>query len=218
MLMVACLGGVIVGAMPSRNVRKIDVADAYYHVYARGASKQPIFLEPADYEYFVRLFARYLSLEQQRHRTGTIYPHFYGRVELLAYCLMGNHFHLLLYQIEQGAMSKFMQALMVSYGRYFNLKYQRSGSLWESTYKASMITTDAYLMHISRYIHLNPRYWLRYPYSSIGHYLGERPVEWLVTTKITALFQGRKQYKEFLSDYEDYRDVLQNLKHELTDK
>ena len=145
--------------MPSRNVQKPDIENSYYHVYARGASKQQIFLEPADYRYFIAIFSRYLSPKPVQDKLGMTYPHLQGKVELLTYCLMANHFHLLLYQAEQGAMSKLMKSIMVSYGRYFNLKYKRSGSLYESTYKASLVSSETYLIHISRFILLNPRYW-----------------------------------------------------------
>jgi putative transposase len=201
--------------MPSRNVRKVDVAGGYYHVYARGASKQPIFLEPADYYYFINLFNRYLSRKQQVNKAGVVYPNYREKVELLCYCLMNNHFHILLYQKEQGGMSQFMKSVMISYGRYFNLKYKRSGSLYESTYKASMINADNYLVHISRYIHLNPRYWQRYKYSSIRYYLEDITEEWLEKKRVMELFTHSSVYKLFLQDYEEHKTMLDELKDEL---
>ncbi|MBI1857128.1 transposase [Candidatus Saccharibacteria bacterium] len=201
--------------MPSKNVQKPNVGESYYHVYARGASKQPIFLEPADYNHFISLFSRYLSLTPKQDRLGINYPHLQGRIELLAYCLMGNHFHLLLYQIEQGAMSQLMKSIMTSYGRYFNFKYKRSGSMYESTYKASLINSDAYLTHISRYIHLNPRYWQRYKYSSIANYLYEAQNEWLQNSRVMEQFSSSDEYRIFLEDYEGEKVVLDELKYEL---
>ncbi len=201
--------------MPSRNTIRTDLADTYYHVYARGASKQSIFLDDADYAYFQRLLARYLSEEQQYSKEGAPYPHFRGQAELLAYCCMPNHFHLLFYQVEQGAMSKLMKSVMSSYCRYFNLRYNRSGSLFENRFKASLIGNDGYLQHISRYIHLNPRAWRRYPHSSILEYRGKRTAEWLQPERILQLFGGSDAYFEFVSDYEEARDKLAELKHEL---
>jgi REP element-mobilizing transposase RayT len=203
--------------MPSRNVKKPDIADSYYHVYARGASKQPIFLDAADYHYFIGLFNRYLSVKHQQDKSGMVYPHFYGKVELLAYCLMGNHIHLLIYQIEQGSMSQLMRSIMTSYTRHFNLKYKRTGPLYESTYKASLINADSYLVHISRYIHLNPRYWQRYRYSSISNYLEGRQDEWLLPGKVMEMFAGVKDYRTFLEDYEGQKAILDELKYELAD-
>lgn len=201
--------------MPSRNVQKPDVADSYYHVYARGASKQPIFLEPADYDYFISLFSRYLSSKPKQDKLGINYPHLYGRIELLSYCLMSNHFHLLIYQYEQGSMSQLMRSIMTSYSRYFNFKYKRTGSLYEDTYKASLINADSYLTHISRYIHLNPRYWQRYRYSSIRNYIDNRDDEWLLKDKVMEQFLGADDYRMFLEDYTEQKTILDELKYEL---
>ena len=203
--------------MPSRNTTRLDLEETYYHVYARGASKQPIYRDAEDYAFFLQLFARYLSPEQQKNTDGVPYPHFRGSIELLAYCLMGNHFHLFVYQKEQGALSDLMKSVLASYTRYFNRKYRRSGSLFESRYKASPITNDAYLIHISRYIHLNPRSWRLYPYSSIRDYRGKTSTEWLQPQKILSLFSDSKAYTEVLADYEDHRDQLAALKLELAD-
>lgn len=201
--------------MPSRNIIRHDTAESYYHIYARGASKQPIFLERADYEYFLRLFKRYLSAEPTQNKVGISYPHYTGQLELLAFCLMRNHFHLLVYQEGAGVVAQFMKSLMISYCRYFNLKYKRSGALFESRYKASRVTNNEYLLHISRYIHLNPRSWKYYPYSSIIYYRkGEEP-EWLSTDKVLSLHAGRSEYLAFVEDYKGYKEILENLKHEL---
>ena len=203
--------------MPSRNVVKVDVSESFYHVYARGSNRQQIFLDEDDYSYFMQLFARYLSAKPCTSKTGVKYLHYCGQIELLAFCLMSNHFHLLVYQHEKSAMSKLMKSVMTSYGRYFNLKYKRSGSLYESTYKASRITSDSYLQHISRYIHLNPRYWRRYPYSSLPHYLNSIQPEWLHIGKIMGLFSDPVDYKLFLEDYENQKQILDDLKYALAD-
>ncbi|MGH9857023.1 MAG: transposase [Acidobacteriota bacterium] len=203
--------------MPSRNILKIDVEQSYYHVYARGASQQAIFLEPSDFVYFQNLLARYLSKKPAESKQGITYPHFAGRVEVIAFCLMTNHFHLLIYQTEQGAMEKFMRSLMTSYSRYFNLKYKRTGSLFESRYKASRVTTQDYLEHISRYIHLNPRYWKTYPYSSLRYYRKGDPPEWLMPGRIMELFSSPQAYFAFVADYEDHKRMLDTIKSELAD-
>jgi putative transposase len=197
--------------MPSRNVLKENIPESYYHIYVRGASKRQIFLDAQDYHYFERLFVRYLSSEPTHSKQGVPYPHFREAISLLAYCLMGNHFHLLIYQSEQDAMSKLMRSIMTSYSRYFNLRYKRSGPLFESRYKASRVGRQSYLEHISRYIHLNPRYWKRYEYSSLGHYLGRAP-DWLTTSPILELFADRGAYLAFLEDYEDHKTMLDEVK------
>ncbi len=201
--------------MPSRNILKFDASNNYYHIYARGASKLPIFLDTSDYKYFIGLFARYLSAYPKLDKSFVSYPHYFGKVELLAFCLMKNHFHLLIYQKDQGQMSLLMKSIMSSYCRYSNLKYKRSGSIYESTYKASLISSDTYLTHVSRYIHLNPRYWQRYKYSSLKYYFGLESVEWLEKARIEGLFSGAEEYMTFLQDYEDRMEILHELKHEL---
>lgn len=194
---------------------KIDVPDSYYHIYARGASRHNIFLEASDYIYFLSLFQRYLSQEEFRSSIGVPYVKLYDDIELLSYCLMPNHFHLLIYQIETHAMQRLMRGVMTAYSRYFNTKYERSGGLFESRYKASRISTDEYLMHITRYIHLNPHDWRDYPYSSLTAYTQENETDWLNETRILELFLSRGTYQEFVEDYKAVRDSLALIKHEL---
>jgi putative transposase len=205
--------------MPSKNVIKIDVVESYYHVYARGINKQNLFLEDADYLYFLSLFERYLSKCIKISKTGVGYPSYSTNVELICYCLMSNHFHLLIYQKEAGIMSKLMRSIMTSYSRYFNLKYKRSGSVFESTYKASRIDQQSYLEHISRYIHLNPRYYKTYAYSSLVYFTKNKvdEPEWIKPQKILELFKNKQEYVEFVADYESHKQMLDELKSELAD-
>lgn len=201
--------------MPSRNVLKIDVPDSYYHVYARGASRKTIFIEDEDFEYFIGLFHRYLSHDEVTNSINIPYEKLHDDIELLSYCLMGNHLHLLLYQRKEGAMQRLMRGVMASYSRYFNKKYEQSGSLFETRYKASRISSDEYLMHISRYIHLNPDKWEGYPYSSISYYRKGDTPDWLNDERILELFPSRSSYMDFVKDYKDIRDIYEMIKHEL---
>jgi REP element-mobilizing transposase RayT len=201
--------------MPSRNTARYDVADSYYHVYARGASKANVFLGPEDKDYFLYLFSRHLSIKPITNKSGVAYPHYRIRIELLTYCLMDNHFHLLIYQAEQGALSGFMKSVMSAYTSYFNRKYKRTGSLFESRFKASLIDKDAYLLHVSRYIHLNPRSWKHFPYSSISHIRKGTEPEWLQTERVLSAHANRKAYIEFVADYEEHKQLLNELKYEL---
>jgi len=203
--------------MPSRNVIKEYAPQSYYHVYARGNSQQKIFLEASDYHRFLQLFERYLSTEPAYSQTGERYPNFRNQIKLLSYCLMSNHFHLLIYQEGMDDLKRFMQSLMTSYSRYFNLKHKRSGSLFETRYKASRIDRDTYLQHITRYIHLNPRRWQSYRYSSLSYYIHGHAPEWLTTKPILDVFLSRKEYKEFVEDYQGLRNELAELKYQLAD-
>ena len=203
--------------MPSRNVLKIDIPNSYYHIYARGASRQKIFLEPADFYVFLDLFRRYLSAEEIRDSAGKKYTKLYDDISLHCYCLMDNHFHLLVYQTNQHAMQRLMRGVMTAYSRYFNKKYDRSGGLFESRYKASRISSDEYLMHITRYIHLNPKDWLAYPYSSIHSYF-YGPPDWLKPEPIVELFGSLPKYADFLNDYVDYKESLERIEDELANR
>jgi putative transposase len=204
--------------MPSRNTRKSYVPDSYYHVYGRGGSKQKVFFDDQDYRYFIDLIARYLSSESVLRSDGVPYPNFFGSVVVHAYCLMPNHYHLLLHQKGQGDISLFMKSLIGSYSQYFNLRYKRSGPVFEDRFKAVLIDDETYLHHISRYIHLNPRYWKRYPYSSFLYYRNGLEPTWLATQAVLALFDNsRVNYQEFIEDYQAYRDLLADLKHQLAD-
>lgn len=203
--------------MPRRNVIRSDAPESFYHVYARGHSRSRIFLEEADYLYFLSLFERYLAPEEVKSRYRELYPNFYKKVDLQAYCLMPNHFHVLMYQRQPGNLSAFMRSLMTSYSRYFNQKYKRSGPLFESRFRASLITNDAYLEHITRYIHLNPRQWRTYEYSSLPYYLQQVEVSWLQPKRILNLFSSPAEYLKFVADYEENKKMIDILKHELAD-
>jgi putative transposase len=201
--------------MPSRNVLKLDAPESFYHVYARGNSRGKIFADADDYAYFIRLLQRYLSAEEAHDPYGISYPNFYNKVELISYCLMPNHFHLLLYQHQPAAMSALMRSLLTSYSRYFNKKYHRSGSLFETRYKASLISDDAYLQHITRYIHLNPRQWRSYEYSSLLYFLQQSTETWIRPKRVLSMFNSSDEYFRFVEDYTDHKQMLDILKHEL---
>lgn len=201
--------------MPSRNVLKTNAPDSFYHVYFRGANRARIFREAADYEKMLSLFARYLSLHEAKNSAGVSFPNYAGKVDLIAFCLMPNHVHLFLYQYQMDDMTDFMRSLLTSYSMYFNKKYKRSGPLFESRYKASRIDEEEYYQHITRYIHMNPRDWLAYEYSSLPYYLQQVSDDWIKPDRILEMFSGPEDYLEFLQDYRQNKEVMEILKHEL---
>ena len=203
--------------MPSRNTVRQDLAESYYRVYARGVNRGDIFRNSPDKDYFLYLLARYLSAKPQSNKQGYCYPHFRGQLELLSYCLMGNHFHLLFYQIREGALSDLMKSIMVAYSAYFNRKYALRGPLFESRFKAVLINKDDYLLHISRYIHLNPRSWKYFPYSSLAYIRKGNEPDWLQTGRLLSQHVSRAAYLEFVGDYEQYKRTLDEVKRELVD-
>jgi putative transposase len=194
--------------MPARNTVKQYVENAYYHVYNRGVEKRIIFQDDQDYVMFLGLLKRHLSRKSQEDKKGSVYESYAGRVELLSYCLMPNHFHLLFYlNNDIKSISELMRKVCGTYTQYFNKKYDRVGPLFQGVYKASQITNDPYLLHITRYIHRNPIDYYSWPYSSLQYYIGDWKSDWVVPEKIYRLYEWGG-YERFLNDDVDH-DSLQ---------
>jgi REP element-mobilizing transposase RayT len=117
----------------------------YYHVYNRGMSKQQIFFEKSDKSFLLKR-ASELQLGLNGHHD----------VSLATYCLMDNHYHFLLRQESEGGVSRYMQRLGTSYMMRWNKKYECSGRLFQGPCKVKRIDSEAYLVHLIRYIHMNP--------------------------------------------------------------
>lgn len=206
----------IIKSMPSRNVLKQYVPDTYYHAYNRGVSKQVIYHDEEDYAVFLNLLKRYLDEQPHTDIKGREYEWLRGQVELLAFCLMPNHFHMLFYLQEPDAVTRLMQSVTGAYTIYYNKKYDRVGPLFQSRFKAARILNESYLMHISRYIHMNPDNYKSWSYSSLEDYLGNRHTGWLQHQRITEIFKEQRiDYRVFLSDYEDYKAVLEDVEAQL---
>ena len=198
--------------MPARNVVKIYDEDAYYHAYNRGVSKQDIFCDDNDYEVFLGILKRYLdSSEAARKLNRVQYRSFADDVSLLAYCLMPNHFHLLLHQNSSTGMQELLKSVCVSYSMYFNKKYRHVGALFQQRYRAVLISDDSQFAHISRYIHMNPTDYYGWEWSSLGYYLGKKQAPWVKIDKLPDV----GNYRKFLDEYRERRDELQLLKDEL---
>lgn len=155
--------------------RKISFVPGYfYHIYNRGVEKRNVFLEPRDYTRFmyylyfcndtksvdIRKIKELSKANKGRSFVqGDEGPAFVRRekiVGILCYCLLPNHFHLLLSPMQEDGIVRFMQKLATGYAMYFNEKYQRTGILFQGRYKATLIDNEGYLLHLTRYIHLNP--------------------------------------------------------------
>lgn len=210
--------------MPRRNLVREYGAGEYYHVYNRGALKSDIFREEADYTYLLSLFKKYLSPNQATDYYGRVLPNYHDKIELVAYCLMPNHYHLFVYLLEDDGLVKLMQSVMTAYGSYFNKKYGRSGRLFETQFLASRVTEEPYLLHITRYIHLNPldiagANYRTYPYSSIGYFLDSKHADWVHPERVMDMTPREKQYYEaFLESYRERHDELKDIKHLLADR
>lgn len=188
--------------MPSKNIIKTYVPHNYYHVYNRGVNKEPIFLENDDKQYLLNLIYNRSGFESSsvNVRENRSNKNLLGRSEILSFCLMNNHYHFLFWLDKNPAAIKtFMQNVFTAYSLYFNKKYNRIGPLFQSRYKASRIDSDPYLLHISRYIHLNPSNFEDHPYSSYQNYLGKNIHKFIKPDRILDLFKN-SNYEKFVLD------------------
>jgi REP element-mobilizing transposase RayT len=173
---------------------RIEYPGAFYHVFSRGNQKQPVFLSDDDRFFFLK------CLREAHEKYGVI---------VHVYCLMPNHYHLIL-ETPLGNLSIMMHFLNTAYTIYFNAKHKRSGHLFQGRYKSILIEAKSYAQELSKYIHLNPvRSEIvdlpeQYPWSSYGYYRGTaRPNKWLETALILNLFaehpeEARRAYLEFV--------------------
>ncbi len=208
--------------MPSRNIVKQYGAGTYYHIYNRGVNKQDIFRDKADFVMFQHLLKRHLSLKPFRDIYGREIAHLRNDIELLAFCLMPNHFHILVYNKTQRGIVQLTQRVMTAYSMYFNKRYERIGPLFQATYKASLVYEEAYLLHISRYIHLNPidigEDYKSYEFSSYMYYMGYKRAEWLQAGRAMELYDSNKHaYAKFVEDYGAMHEDIKNMKYLFAD-
>jgi REP element-mobilizing transposase RayT len=205
--------------MPKRNLIR-DYGDGqYYHVYNRGVAKMDIFRDRADYMYFTSLLQQYLSPERSSDNSRRTRKNYHEDVDLIAYCLMPNHFHMFVYLKKRDGLARLMSSAMTAYSMYFNKRYDRVGGLFEGSFLASRITTDAYFWNISRYIHLNPiditKNYLDYPYSSVRYFISTEQVAWLRTSHVISSQEDMSKYPDYLQDYQSLHDMYKQIKHEL---
>lgn len=176
----------------------------YFHIYNRGVNKLPIFIETRNYEYF---------LERLRDKQKE------NMLEVVAYCLMPNHFHLLVFQKQQRAISKYIKAVCEGYTKAINASYHKSGHLFEGKYKIKYIDENSYLLHLSRYFHLNPaRAGLvkkaeEWRFSSCREYYGMDKIDISSIQHVLNQFSGNDDYRDFIERYreEDWKEIRKYL-------
>lgn len=218
--------------MPRRTLPLVN--GEYYHVYNRGVALQPTYFTKKDYERFILCLSyyRYNKLPFKLSRLLQIPKDERDltiknlktcndkSIELIAFCLMPNHFHILIRQISDGGISRFIKQITDSYTRYVNTKLERIGPLYQGAFKAVHVESDEQLIHLSRYIHLNPlvsfvvrnEEFLSYPWSSLSRYLNKDYD--LVNPKIILdNFKSENNYFEFVMDQADYGKELEKIKH-----
>lgn len=221
--------------MPPKNSIKLYLENGYYHIYNRGVEKRTVFLDDRDYVQFLHFLKYYLDPDEKIDKTtGLIHPmNLANEIVLLSYCLMPNHYHLLIKQITRESMSKFMKRLITNYSMHFNHRYDRVGPLFQGVYKAVNIDSDEQLLHVSRYIHRNPTTLNRvdpsrnvnpivaYPYSSYPYFRGQRHAKWIHPDEILHYFgdsnvkrlNSIRSYQAFVEepDFDEAQTSIENI-------
>ena len=223
------------------NIKQL-AENEYYHIYNRGTDKRMIFMNDADKERFIKLL--YLSNGEERvlmeplarmplKEIITLHRKDKPLTAIGAYCLMPNHFHLLVKEIKPKGITQFMQKVGTAYAMYFNTKYKRTGRLFEGTFKASRIANDNYLRYIFSYIHLNPvklidygwkeegikdieharNFLERYQHSSYHDFAGViRPEQALLArAHFPDYFSGKREFAETINDWLTYHQTQKAL-------
>jgi putative transposase len=218
-----------------RNI-EISIGETY-HVYNRGTQKKVIFHDDTDYARFLFLIL-YLQSPLAFDQISRIVQRFVKHrvfdidlsdlaeitqnryVELISFCLMPNHFHLVLREVEQGGIARYMQRVLNGYTKYYNAKYETSGHLLQGPYKAVHVANNEQLLHLLAYVHRNPRElpgWKNreesYMWSSYQDYTGtNRWGETLNTHLALEQFKTKSDYREFVetstakTDHYDFGD------------
>lgn len=211
----------------------------YYHVFNRGVAKLPIFLSQKDYAQAMQAFGYYLSVSppmklsrfkelsvrRQEDLVATQLQNNDSLVNVIAFAFMPNHFHMLLQQVVDRGIARYMSKFQNSYSRYFNTKHNRVGALFQGVFKAVYVESEEQLLHLTRYIHLNPviasivkkEELDRYPWTSFGDYMKNKSV-FISQQFVLSMVKTPEAYKKFVFDYIDYAQRLAQMKHVLLDE
>lgn len=221
--------------MPTR--RDIFTNKSIYHVFNKTIDHKNIFLNTKVAEMFLDIVRYYRSNESAiryshfcRLESDTkalweckiLKPQFY-RVNILAYCLMPNHFHFLIQQIKNDGINRFMSNSLNSLTRYHNLLNKRKGPIFLTQFRSRLIVSREQLIHVSRYIHLNPyssgvvsgiKELKRYRHSSFKEYLGLTPCTLTNSKLILHEFNNNgSRYEQFVVNNAEHQRTLEHIKH-----
>lgn len=212
----------------------VFVNESYYHVYNRGIDRRHTFTNKREYTRALELltFYQYTNIPIRYSRfieaPEKLRQSYYGTmqnsgklVEVVAYCLMPNHFHLLIKQRKEKGIASYVSNFINAYTKYFNTKYQRIGPLFQGVFKAVFVETDEQLIHLTRYIHLNPvssrmittETLPLFPWSSHPHYLKRTNSELIEKTTVSTILEMIPNYEKFIIDQIAYAQELEKIKH-----
>lgn len=200
-----------------------------YHIFSRSIAGYVIFNSDGEYsrmldvfEYYVNerpslSISRYLALSDEAQRERLEMDKNSERlVDIIAYCIMPTHIHLVLKQLKDKGIVLYMKNILNSYSRYFNTKHIRKGPLWEGRFKSVLIEKQEYLQHLTRYVHLNPvtskltENPSNWKYSSYNEYLNDDPEK--LCRYADMLEIDAQQYKTFVEDRIAYQQELHQIK------
>lgn len=209
--------------------------DETYHVFNRGVERRIFFTSKREYGRFIELLKYYrFSHVPMRYSDFHVLPgpaqekilqslidHGEQEVGILAYCLMPNHFHLVLRQRQDRGVQRFLSNISNGYAKYFNVKHRRVGPLFQGAFKAVHIETDEQLLHVTRYVHLNPvsAFMLSeneidaYPWSSLSEYMTKASNGYCNTEWVKEFFKKPSGYRSFVHDQVEYAKTLARIKH-----
>ena len=223
---------VTIDLVAGRNIPLITGED--YHVFYRGGAQQPTFISHSDYQQallglnYYRFISPPIKLSRFKRFTFQKKAELLSKldlsgnkwVDIISFVLMPNHFHLLLKQTTDKGIAKYLSLFTNSYTRYFNTKGQRPGPVFQGVFKAVHVESNEQLLHLSRYIHLNPYVsgvtsktaLLTYPWSSLPCYLGEEK-NIVDQSIVLSQFKSSSGYKDFVINHADYAQQLEFIKH-----
>lgn len=219
--------------MPGRKIPL--VTGEYYHIFNRGVNKTHIFENSSTYRRCINQINYYrhqntptkystLILMKQELRSSiwdSVLQSNQKHVEIIAFCLMPNHFHFLLKQLSDYGIAKFMSNFQNSYSRYYNTKFDRSGPLLTGKFQSVRVENDEQLLHVSRYIHLNPlighivsnfKQLKKYKWSSLPQYFKSVQNTFCSTAIVENHFKSVQEYFKFMSNQVEYARELEYLK------
>ncbi|MBU2102165.1 MAG: transposase [Candidatus Omnitrophota bacterium] len=188
--------------------RGLLVSGQVYHVFTRSIAEFKIFNHEKEFSRMLEViryyqrekpeikFSKFVQLEYEaQHTRSKCIAEKEKLVEIIAYCVMPTHIHLILRQLKENGISTFMSNILNSYTKYFNTKHERKGPLWEARFKSIAVETDEYLLHLTRYIHLNP----------VTAALIDEPKDWGFSSYREYL--STEQNKEKVCKYDDVLDI-----------
>lgn len=201
------------------------VENEYYHIYSRGVEKRKIFMNTKNYDRFMALlyimnqntsFRMDNFLRNNQKSLRDIFKEQKEKtlVSILGYCLMPNHFHLILYEHTKGGISKFMDKLLTAYSMYFNTKYERSGPLFTRPFRSEHISNEPQFMYIFSYVHLNPLSIINKTWKEDGIKNREEAVEFLEKYKFSSYqdFLHRDRPESVIIDFSLIPEYIKNMK------